>query len=134
MTQPIYYWGIVAVDDPPGDYECLTHTTEEAATEDEARQQFAAKRPNGRLKIKSITRGNEKFVRDEQLLAWLKENKVTLDEARVAVQVMVLNTREPDPCICPKCGKDIDRAGGPNKVGNAYYCPYKRCKFVLQVG
>ncbi len=71
-----------------------------------------------------------------ELVAWLEENNVSPEDARVAAQVEVVNVRNLEPSPCPKCGHDLNN--GTNHVvtdgvlGDAYYCP--KCNYLVQVG
>jgi hypothetical protein len=71
----------------------------------------------------------------EELVDWLKTNKVSPAEAQGGAQVFVINSRseniEPNPCPNKKCKADLNVVGTDN-IGNAYYC--KRCKTLIQVG
>jgi predicted RNA-binding Zn-ribbon protein involved in translation (DUF1610 family) len=87
------------------------------------------------VKRENITakRGGEVVETLEELGLWLKMNNLTFAQAQGGAQVMYVNGRTPHPFPCPNCKVDINnKTDGPDKVGNAYYCP--KCHYLLQVG
>ncbi len=99
-------------------------------TPEEAKLEFLKKNPDAKgVKARAGTSHCETY---EELVEWLRSNQVAPREAQGAVQVMVLNAREPqEPWLCPAgCGYDLNN--GHDHVGNAYLCP--QCHEVFQTG
>jgi len=108
--------------------QAVIYAPVEARTEQQARRLFKEK--HGDCAILSVTRGAPPLKGYGQLAKWLKENNVTAQEAKQAVQVMVINERNIEPWPCPKCAYDL--MNGTDHVGDAYLCP--NCHNIIQTG